>query len=808
MCLIKYIDRWRIEMATQDTASTPTNSRDVLAERLRSLTYEVDHTAANPANRVVEVRTLTDANRSSFNHIIPKAAPFFAHTVRIFHIQTNDELINGQDFYCVGTFVKAVTNVVDHREVNWAIIFDDQRISGEYRIEYQTVGGEFVLDQQQMAEILANFVENPRSTDWERIVGRPLTFPPLPHDIHVDNLVGFNEQVAATHGVEEAIRALIGDEERDHPGYGQVITELFRQQQRQDQFQRTIDEMRIQNSQSSAALGERLAAEDSRIESESKARDRELEERINNDIKKKLDKMDTDYKEADADLTAKINKAKTDLTNSLNEKDASLRALIEEKDNAQSSARNNAISGLNATLQSTNTSIRADFAAADRALDRKIEALRTSTTTAIASSLGEAKGYTDRKFQEANQALTNHISDNNRDFQDLRTKIEANKTLSTQTDEGLRRDLTTETNARIEGDKGLGKRIDGVEASLGTKAAELTRRIDNLSNTASGIRSDLEALKARVDSNDEVVKIAGSQVITGSKTFTGTIFLRNTNNSAQTSYFGANSTGTHIYNAASGKFLQLRNTGNLEYDNKKVLLQPDYDNLNSAITAVRNSLSNFVTLTTNQDVNGIKSFKHYVKLRRSDTDSHHAEWIYESANLLRYRAEGVNRMWIDNDGRFHAPRGLSIGNSESRNGTGYRWSKFTLNYNDGDAYLILTGEGGGERAANYGRISVQDLYVRSDKRIKHDIEKIENATDKLEAINGYTYFLNGSKTKSGGVIAQELVEVMPEIVHLRQGQENEPEYYSVQYHGVIALLVEALKESNERIRKLEEKLDV
>ena len=795
-------------MATQDTASTPTNSREVLAERLRSLTYEVDHTAANPANRVVEVRTLTDANRSSFNHIIPKAAPFFAHTVRIFHTQTNDELINGQDFYCVGTFVKAVTNVVDHREVNWAIIFDDQRISGEYRIEYQTVGGEFALDQQQMAEILANFVENPRSTDWERIVGRPLTFPPLPHDIHVDNLVGFNEQVAATHGVEEAIRALIGDEERDHPGYGQVITELFRQQQRQDQFQRTIDEMRIQNSQSSAALGERLAAEDSRIESESKARDRELEERINNDIKKKLDKMDTDYKEADADLTAKINKAKTDLTNSLNEKDASLRALIEEKDNAQSSARNNAISGLNATLQSTNTSIRADFAAADRALDRKIEALRTSTTTAIASSLGEAKGYTDRKFQEANQALTNHISDNNRDFQDLRTKIEANKTLSTQTDEGLRRDLTTETNARIEGDKGLGKRIDGVESTLGTKAAELTRRIDNLSNTASGIRSDLEALKARVDSNDEVVKIAGSQVITGSKTFTGTIFLRNANNSAQTSYFGANSTSTHIYNAASGKFLQLHNTGNLEYDNKKVLLQPDYDNLNNAITAVRNSLSNFVTLTTNQDVNGIKSFKHWIRLRRENSDTIYSEWSFGSNNLFRYYADGRDRMWLDNDGRFHTPRGLSIGNTGSRNDSDYRWSNFTVNWNDADPYLTLTGAGGGEAAANYGRLSVHDLYVRSDKRIKHDIEKIRNATDKLEAINGYTYFLNGSKTKSGGVIAQELVEVMPEIVHLRQGQENEPEYYSVQYHGVIALLVEALKESNERIRKLEEKLDV
>ena len=254
--------------------------------------------------------------------------------------------------------------------------------------------------------------------------------------------------------------------------------------------------------------------------------------------------------------------------------------------------------------------------------------------------------------------------------------------------------------------------------------------------------------------------------------------------------------------------MQLRNSGNLEYDSKKVLLQPDYDNLNNAITAVRNSLSNFVTLTTNQVINGTKNFKHWIRLRRENSDTIYSEWSFGSNNLFRYYADGRDRMWLDNDGRFHAPRGLSIGNTGSRNDSVYRWSNFTVNWNDADPYLTLTGAGGGEAAANYGRLSVHDLYVRSDKRIKHDIEKIRNATDKLEAINGYTYFLNGSKTKSGGVIAQELVEVMPEIVHLRQGQENEPEYYSVQYHGVIALLVEALKESNERIRKLEEKLDV
>lgn len=867
-------------MATQETPSTPRNSRDVLAERLRSLTYEVDHTAAKPANRVVEVRTLTDANRSAFNHIIPKAAPFYAHTMRIFHTQTNDEYINGQDFYCVGSFAKAVTNVVDNREVCWSVIFDDPRISGEYRLEYQTVGGEFVLDQQEMAEVLANFVENPRTTDWEQVVGRPLSFPPLPHDVHVNDLRGFNEQVEATNDVAKAIRELIRDEEQDHPGYGQVITELFRQQQRQDQFQKTIDALKLQNTQSTASLAERLSTETARIEMSANSKIRELEERINTDIKAKLNRIDTDYKAADISLEGKINKAKSDLTSTIDSKESALRELINSKDAAQTSARNTAISGLTSQLNSMNTSIRADFASADRALERKIEALRNSQSSATSSSLGDAKSYTDRKVGEVNQTLTQQSTEAERARQELRKLIDANKTLSDTAETNLRRDLTSETSARNTAISGLSSRLTAVEGSITTKANEINSRIDEVVRTAGTQRTDFNALKARIDGAAELVKITGNQTITGIKTFTNTIKLANSNNATQNGVIGFGANDLFIHNSASGKFLQLRNNGEIHYDNKRILQQPDLDNLNSTINGVRNSLSNYVPTNGNHTINGektftgqivvmggtggqekmsiyadstngflfhygagvrrstnphfrlrdegfelragqsrgyavgtegdqsiggTKSFKHWVRLRRSDNDDLYSEWSFEPNYLFRYWADGRNRMWLDNDGRFHLPRGLAVGNTANRNDDDYRWSVFTVNWNDADPYLLLSGAGGGDAANNYGRLSVHDLYVRSDKRIKHDINKIEKATDKLEAINGYTYFLNGSKTKSGGVIAQELIEVMPEIVHLRKGGEGEEEFYSVQYHGVIALLIEALKESNQRIKALEEK---
>lgn len=929
-------------MATQDTPSAPRNSREVLAERLRSLTYEVDHTAANPANHVVETRTLTDANRSPFNHIIPKAAPFFAHTVRIFHTQTNDELINGQDFYCVGTFVKAVTNVVDHREVCWAIIFDDKRISGEYRIEYQTVGGEFVLDQQQMAEILANFVENPRTADWEQVIGRPLTFPPLPHDIHVDQLKGFNEQVEATHGVEQAIRALLRDEEQDHPGYGQVITELFRQQQRQDKFQQILDNMRAQNTQSLSGLEARLTNEDNRIEKESKARDADLERRLTTDFQAKLDRMDAAYKEADSDLTGKLNKVKTDLTSDINAKDTALRQLIEQKDTAQTRARSDAVSALNATLNSTASTLREEMQNADRGLDRKIESLRTSTTTAIASALGDAKTYTDTKYRELINSLNTNIGRADGATSLLGERVNENKRTSDANEAALRRDLTAEINNRTTADTALGQRIDALSGSLNTKERALSDRINEAVGNHNSLQNNFNALKGRIDRNDELVKMSGDQLINGTKTFAQTIALRNVNNAAESATVGFNNTNVFIHNPHSQKTLQLNNDGTFVYDRKRILLQPDLDNINNTINAVRNSLGNYVPTNGNhtinnektftsriraprietdnvgygaflnqyssaapfyvnhfnnnnistyypfvkgriqnngngwgtaisfgalghqnenkfpdaiihargdsgdhnnkiwrfdattgdfvstgdiitgsnislnnavlksgdQNIEGVKSFKHWVRVRRSDNDGLYSEWSFEPTALFRYWADGRDRIWVNNDGRFYAPRGLSIGNTANRNDSNYRWSEFTVNWNDADPFLSLTGSGGGAAAANYGRLSVHDLYVRSDKRIKHDIEKITDATSKIEAINGYTYFLNGSKTKSGGVIAQELIEVMPEIVHLRHDREDEQEYYSVQYHGVIALLIEALKESNERIRILEEKFHV
>ncbi len=107
--------------------------------------------------------------------------------------------------------------------------------------------------------------------------------------------------------------------------------------------------------------------------------------------------------------------------------------------------------------------------------------------------------------------------------------------------------------------------------------------------------------------------------------------------------------------------------------------------------------------------------------------------------------------------------------------------------------------------------------INSDARLKENIRPIESALDKLMLVNGksFNYIDNFSDSlkitalrernsrTTYGFIAQELKEVLPEIV-------NDPdelnEYYSVDYIAMIPLLVEALKEQQHQIAELQEQL--
>ena len=92
-----------------------------------------------------------------------------------------------------------------------------------------------------------------------------------------------------------------------------------------------------------------------------------------------------------------------------------------------------------------------------------------------------------------------------------------------------------------------------------------------------------------------------------------------------------------------------------------------------------------------------------------------------------------------------------------------------------------------------GELRASDFIIPSDRRFKTDVTHIPNALEKVKQISGCTYMINDKP--SVGVIAQEVLKILPETVHT--GDDG---YYAVSYHGLIGLLIEAVKELSEKVK--------
>src|SRR5210317_2465259 len=84
-----------------------------------------------------------------------------------------------------------------------------------------------------------------------------------------------------------------------------------------------------------------------------------------------------------------------------------------------------------------------------------------------------------------------------------------------------------------------------------------------------------------------------------------------------------------------------------------------------------------------------------------------------------------------------------------------------------------------------------NITAYSDKRAKSDIVKIENALDKIDQLNGYTYTMNNERYT--GLIAQEVLPVLPEAV-----VGSEETSYAIAYGNMMGLVIEAIKELRKR----------
>tara|TARA_R110000850_G_scaffold155421_1_gene279676 strand:+ start:39 stop:542 length:504 start_codon:yes stop_codon:yes gene_type:complete len=91
----------------------------------------------------------------------------------------------------------------------------------------------------------------------------------------------------------------------------------------------------------------------------------------------------------------------------------------------------------------------------------------------------------------------------------------------------------------------------------------------------------------------------------------------------------------------------------------------------------------------------------------------------------------------------------------------------------------------------------------SDRREKHQILPITDAVEKVKGIVGSTYYRTNNEERFAGVIAQDVLAVLPEAVW-----GTEETRYSVDYNAIIALLIQSTKEQQETIDALTERIQI
>jgi len=102
-----------------------------------------------------------------------------------------------------------------------------------------------------------------------------------------------------------------------------------------------------------------------------------------------------------------------------------------------------------------------------------------------------------------------------------------------------------------------------------------------------------------------------------------------------------------------------------------------------------------------------------------------------------------------------------------------------------------------------GNVTASSYACQSDQRLKKNIHPITNALDKVQRLDGVTFNWKKSGDKSMGLIAQNVEKVVPELVGV--GPDG---MKSIQYGNMVGLLIEAMKEQQKKIEKLEKQVAV
>ena len=113
-------------------------------------------------------------------------------------------------------------------------------------------------------------------------------------------------------------------------------------------------------------------------------------------------------------------------------------------------------------------------------------------------------------------------------------------------------------------------------------------------------------------------------------------------------------------------------------------------------------------------------------------------------------------------------------------------------------------------SAGGGIVTTGNVTAYSDIRLKKDVKTIENALDKVSKLRGVEYTRISNDEREIGVIAQEVKEVVPELVDIKDNSDSFGEgiadVHIMKYQNTVGLLIEAIKELKDELKEVKNEL--
>lgn len=170
---------------------------------------------------------------------------------------------------------------------------------------------------------------------------------------------------------------------------------------------------------------------------------------------------------------------------------------------------------------------------------------------------------------------------------------------------------------------------------------------------------------------------------------------------------------------------------------------------------------------------------------------------------IQFHCLGVGQAASTNNGQIDATTLYASGNIGKDSGDYITWTTDTQLdfYVNGNNKARLEADGDLQVAGDVVAAST----AFSDERLKENIKPIEKPLEAIQKLNGVTYDWKANGKSSIGVIAQDVQKVFPELVKEVQPLEGDEKRLTVNYDGLIGVLIESIKELQAEVENLKNK---